>query len=263
MQTENSLADSLTQLSGSPITSLPSSATPEQPFSARQSTRKGKEKLSASESKSHRPRNRREELLRRLGVDLEALAGSPQIGPILRQNGVNLERLSDTLRCDTEEESQAFVRVYDSLTIKNRSLAGVEAMAIAAGLTPRRLWELFQGALLVQSRDAVEAKIALVMPSIIDVTIRNAKKAKGFNDREHLYKISRALPTPKGSTTIINPIGQPQLPAALPEEENDELLESADSELNRFAKVMHAKQLPAPVEEIPDGEVVEPDEEDE
>ena len=166
----------------------------------------------------------------------------------------------DVLACDTDTLSIAFVRKWQELTPAQRKIAGLEAIAFASQITPRRLWELYQGAVLMQSRETVGIKIARALHEVFDVTIRNAKTRKGLADREHLYKVSGSLPTPKGSTMNIN-VGQPQ--KQLEESDDTEgYLEPADDVLLRAAKVMNAKQLPpGPAQE----EVIEgdPDEEEE
>jgi hypothetical protein len=216
-----------------------------QPSSAPLRTRKKREMPSNSKPnlKRGKQRSRRDELLKRLEVSTEELLAQPQITPLLKQNGIKLERIVETLRCDSEEESLAFVTLWDSLTPAMRSLAGAEALAMGAKLTPRRLWELFSGAVLVQSREAIGVMIALAQPDIMRVTIRNAKKAKGHPDREHLFKGTGFLPTPKGSTLTFN-VGQQ---AALPEPADEQPLEPADDLLMRASKAMSPKQLPAEI----------------
>ncbi len=215
------------------------------------SARRPTPKKSATESSSNPPskrkwkrRNRREEILRRLEVDADLLATEPQIGYRLRQNGIPPQRLADILRCDGAPESQAFVGVWDRLTPADRALAGIEALAMAAGITPRRLYEVFAGAAMMQSREDVGLTIALALPNAMRVTVREAQKAKGHFAREHLFKAARVLPVPKGSTTNINVGNQKELPE--PDESTGDL-EPADPFLLRAAKAMYpTKALPAP-----------------
>ena len=190
------------------------------------------------------PRNRRAELLRRLKVDDAALAEHPQITPLLRINGIHPDRMVEVLRCDDQPESLMFVRQWDGLSTENRSLAGVEAIALSCGMTPRRLWELFQGASLVQARASVSVLIAESLPKIMQTAIKGAKTGKGHIDREHVLKAARILPVPKGSTTVIN------MPGHNADEDDDEAmtsggdLESADDFMLRASKAMGTKALP-------------------
>ena len=175
-------------------------------------------------------------------MDEDQLASQPQIAPLLRLNGIRPERLVEVLRCDSNPESLKFVQAYDELTPAGRSLAGLEAIAVSVGILPRRLWELFAGAALVQSKESVAVMIAMSLPEVMAVTIKGAKKAKGLADREHLFKSARILPTPKGSTTVIN-MGKP----GEDEEEKDEDdakgdLEPADGFVLSAAKIMNPKK---------------------
>lgn len=203
-------------------------------------------------------RSRRDELLRRLEVDPEVLAAAIQITPLLRQNGVTLWRLIEILRCDDQAESQAFVKLWDSLTAPARSLAGVEALAIASGTTPQRLWGVFAAAVLVQSKQSVAVTIALGLPGAMRVTVAEAQKVKGHFAREHLFKAGRVLPVPKGSTTNINLGGQKELPEG--EEQGGGDLVPCDDFLLQAASAMYPKKaLPAPLPDI-ESEEDEPEE---
>lgn len=204
-------------------------------------------------------RSRRDDLLKRLNVDAEALASQPQIAPLLKQCGILPTRLIEVLRADDNGASQTVVALWDSLTRANQHLLGLEALSLAAGINPRRLWELYNGANLMQSRESIGAMIADALPAIMRVTIKDAKKAKGFASREHIFKAARVLPTPKGS--VIN-IGVPQQ-QELGEGDDDDtpggLLEGADDFLMRASRAMGAKALPAPA---PQAEILEPEGED-
>ena len=221
-----------------------------QPLARRHTQKKGANGSGSARNSARKPhRNRRDEILRRLQVDLEALAAAPQISPLLRQNGIIPLRLVEILRCDDQAESQAFVRLWDSLTAPARSLAGIEALALASGSTPRRLYEVFCGAAMMQSRESVGLTIALALPGAMRVTVKEAQKAKGHFAREHLFKAARVLPVPKGSTTNINVGGQEKLPEG--EENTGGDLASADDFYLQAASAMYPKKaLPAPALEI-------------
>lgn len=191
-----------------------------------------------------------------------ALAAQPQIAPLLKQCGILPARVIEVLRADQDELSLAAVKMWDSLTPANRNMLGLEALAMASGMNPRRLWELYCGATMSQSRDSLGVMIADALPDIMRVTIKDAKKAKGFLSREHIFKAARVLPTPKGS--VIN-IGVPQQ-GELPEGEEPEgrMLEAADEFMMRASRAMSTKALPEPKQaEIIDAEVEDDEEEDE
>src|SRR6185437_583176 len=191
-------------------------------------------------------RNRRDELLRRLKVDVKVLDSYPQIAPLLKECGINATRIIEVLRCDVDPLSHRAVELWDSLTPANRNLIGLEGLAVAAGLTPRRLWELYNGAKLMRSRESIGVMIADALPSIMRVTIKDAKKAKGFLSREHIYKAARVLPTPKGSVINIGVPGQKELEDGDDDLERGGMLEGADDFYLKASKAMTNKALPAP-----------------
>lgn len=187
-------------------------------------------------------RNRRSEILRRLDVDEDQLAEHPQIAPLLRMNGIRPDRLVEVLRCDSDAESMKFVKQWDTLTPVGRQLAGLEAVAVSVGLLPRRLWELFAGAALVQSKESVAVMIAMSLPEVMAVTIKGAKKVKGLADREHVLKAARVLPTPKGSTTNFYLPGQKESEESTEGDEGRGDLAPADGEVLAFAKIMNPQK---------------------
>lgn len=191
------------------------------------------------------------------------MEAQPKIAPLLRQCGITPARVIEVLEADQDDASREVVALWGSLTPASRGLLGLEGLAMASGMTPRRLWELYNGANLMQSRESIGAMIADALPEIMRVTIKDAKKAKGFLSREHIFKAARVLPTPKGS--VIN-IGVPQEHSELGDggdEPEGRMLEAADDFMMKASRAMTAKQLPAPTQpEIIDVEVDSEDEEE-
>jgi hypothetical protein len=183
----------------------------------------------------------KQQVLRKLDVDAEALAAQPQIMPLLRLNGIRPERLVDVLRCDPSPASLEFVKKWDDLTPAQRRDAGIEAIAVSVGILPPDLWGMFGRAALIQANESVAALIALSLPDVIKATIKGAKTRKGLADREHLLKAARVLPTPKGSVTNILVPGAKE--AEEPEEEeNKGDLEPADGFVLNAAKIMNPQK---------------------
>ena len=117
-----------------------------QPSLAQRRTAKksGTASKSAKVSK-HKRMNRRDSILRKFDVDPVELARTPPMTPFLRQNNIKIDRFIEVLRCDQDEDSQEFVQFWDEQTPATRSIVGLDGLAMAVDLTPRRLWELFCG----------------------------------------------------------------------------------------------------------------------
>ena len=215
----------------------------------------------------------RERLQRKLGVTAEQLADSPQITPLLRRNGIRPRRVIEALRCDTEPESLAFVQFWDGLTAQQQKDITLEIAAFAAETTPRRLWELYQGATLIQAKESVAVMLAESLAPIMRKTIKQARYGRRVMDKQGnvlmvdddsaqqiIYKAARILPTPKGSTTVINMprgLGSGDEDDDGPQKSGD--LESADDFLMKAAKAMHGKGLP-PGPALDEAEIIDADE---
>jgi hypothetical protein len=257
-------------LPASPMPSTPSSPTsvPPNPTASGDPPRSPRQRTVAKVirrkrgPKSKRQVSHRELLMRKYGVTSEQLADQPQVTPLLRQNGVKPARLVEVLRCDTESESLAFIKFWDSLPNGDRRDIGLEMAALAAQITPRRLWELYHGATLMQAKESVAVMMAEALPAIMKRALSRAKTVKGDRDRERIMKAARILPTPKGSTTVI----YPGLPPAASEDDATDVasgdLESADDFLMKAAKAMHGKGLP-PGPALDEVELIDADEVDE
>ena len=207
-------------------------------------------------------RDRRARLLLRLGVTAEELNAQPQIGPQLMRCNIRPDRVMEVLRGDSDPHSMQLVAFWDKLLPTSQKIIGLDGLAMAAGLTPRRLWELFCGANLMQSRESIGVMIADALPEIMRVTIRQAKSPMGSAAREHVYKAARVLPTPKG--TVINlPGAQPQHELEEPDEDDAGSLEEADGFLLKASRAMNPKALPAPAVIEAEAEDTEDDEEEE
>src|SRR5574337_1628129 len=165
---------------GLPTTSAPPNpaATGDPPRSPRQRT--VARTIRRKPGPKSKPRaDRRLQLMRKFGVSAEQVADAPQIAPLLKQNGVRRERFVEVLRCDREPESLAFVQFWDGLTASDRHDITLEVAALAASLTPRRLWELYHGATLMQAKESVAVMMAEALPAIMRRALSRAKTAKG------------------------------------------------------------------------------------
>ncbi len=183
-----------------------------------------------------------------IGVTNEDLQKHPQISLVMRRAGISKQRMIEVLRADFSRDSLAIVEFYDSLTKTQQEILSVEAIALGARSNPRRMWELYCGANLSQSREVVSVMIAASLPEIMAKTIEDAMTEKGLSSREHIYKAARVFPSPKGNTTNINLGPQSAELQESGEEKGYNELEPADEFLMRASKAMSQKMLGPPVE---------------
>lgn len=201
--------------------------------------------------------DRRGILLARLGLTSEQVAGAVQVTSLFRRIGVKPERLIEVLQADSELESIRIVGIWTTLTPAQRKILGLEGLALASSMTPRRLWELYCGANMMQSRETIGAMICEALPSVMQKTVKLAQGGK-YQAMEHIYKAARVLPTPKGSVINIGVPQQGELESG--DEPEGRSLEGCDDFLMRASRAMGAKQLPAPVIEAEDDEEDEEEE---
>lgn len=215
-------------------------------------------------------RNRSAKARERLGVSAEQITAESRITPLLKKAGVKIDRALEILEADDSDDAKRFVTLYRSIPPSDVKHLSIEEIALAAKVTPRRLWEVLCGAALQQGRETVQFMVAVNQPAIVAASIRSAKTTKGVYDREHLYKATGLLPTPKGSTTIISVGGKTEAeppPTPHDPDETTSKLPGADDYFLEIQKaIAPARQLPpvssvmpenAPaIEELPAGELL-------
>ncbi len=151
------------------------------------------------------------------------------------------------------------MEVYRSFSEAERDNFTIEELFLLAGMTARRFGEVLIGALMQQGADASRLLIAAAMPNVSETLIQAATERQPIMDNkgnlvgyanpdmkaiEIFGKISRMLPMPKGSSTVIN-IGQPEGG----EDEGSAELEPMDDFLMELQSVTR-NQLPAPAKTI-------------
>lgn len=165
----------------------------------------------------------------------------------------------EVLGCDDSPEAVAFMEVYRSFSEAERDNFTIVELFMLAGMTARRFGEVLMGALMQQGADASRLLIAAAMPNVSETLIQAATERQPIMDNkgnlvgyanpdmkaiEIFGKISRMLPMPKGSSTVIN-IGQPEDS----EDEGTAELEPMDDFLMELQSVTR-NQLPAPAKTI-------------
>lgn len=151
------------------------------------------------------------------------------------------------------------MEVYRSFSEAERDNFTIEELFLLAGMTARRFGEVLIGALMQQGADASRLMIAAAMPNVSETLIQAATERQPIMDNkgnlvgyanpdmkaiEIFGKISRMLPMPKGSSTVIN-IGQPEGEG----DEGSAELEPMDDFLLELGQITR-NQLPAPSKTI-------------
>lgn len=191
-------------------------------------------------------RNRAEESRKRLGADPEAVARCRKITTLLKECGLDRQRVVEILEQDDEDDSVAFCAKYRSVAESDHPYVSIEEITIAAGLTTRRLWELIQGTRLEQSQDAVKLLVADSRAAIMAKTLASAKDGD-LKAVELLWKADGTLPKSNGISLILsqNNASMPVVMAA-PEEEDVLPLADMDSMLKEMQRVTATPMLEAP-----------------
>lgn len=164
----------------------------------------------------------------RLGLTAESVLAVPQITPLIaRLNWRPVPRTEaeiaaalDTpeltgrdlaislLRSSDSEDARKFFAVYDSPTLRasDRRNLPLEALALASGVPTPRLLAVIVEAATREGTDQSRMIVGLNAPAVMQATVDGAIAGgeEGPKYAAMFHKISGAMPSPKGSTTIIN-----------------------------------------------------------
>lgn len=164
----------------------------------------------------------------RLGLTAESVLAVPQITPLIaRLNWRPVPRTEkeiaaalDTpeltgrdlaislLRSSDSEDARKFFAVYDSPTLRasDRRNLPLEALALAAGVPTPRLLAVIVEAATREGTDQSRMIVGLNAPAVMRETVSRALDPDNKDSNKYVamfHKMSGAMPTPKGSTTII------------------------------------------------------------
>jgi hypothetical protein len=144
-------------------------------------------------------------LYRRVGITNPAIIQNlPRIEYLLGHAEHGLPEVLDALRLSDEEEAQAFVSKYDSLAQHDRKQLKWEQIAVAAGITPRRFFQVAVGSLMMHEETMGQIISATAHPLVVRRAVQVALTPQGHRDRHDLMQARGFLPIPQGSTTILN-----------------------------------------------------------
>ncbi|HTF69011.1 MAG TPA: hypothetical protein VK638_40660, partial [Edaphobacter sp.] len=154
--------------------------------------------------------DRRKVALRRLGVTELQVKATPDISTLLKQAKGGLTATLEAMRFSRDLNVITFLEKYDEIPERDRKSLPWEAIAVAASVEPTYL---LGGAILaLQAYSANIVKIIALShhPEMISKRVEFGRLPGGGRDRDALDTALGFLPTPKGSTFIINPGSKPE-----------------------------------------------------
>jgi len=127
----------------------------------------------------------------------------PVITPMLSAVDGGIEHCITALRAHEDDDAKSFLEMYDQCSKTDRTHLRIEDIAHAAGIGSLRLAEVVNTALFLYGNMQVQMILAAGMPQVVARSMKQAKTAKGFSDREWMLKAGKILPIPKGAQTAI------------------------------------------------------------
>lgn len=189
--------------------------------------------------------------------------------PILMRATGGIAAIIEALSVDDSPDAISFIAKWESVTESDRERLSVEEIAVAAGLTPRRLLEVATGAIDAFAQDASRLMVASARPLVERKTIEMAQTDFGTSDREWFHKHTQFLPQPKGMAINFDNRTQNNTLASGAQSNEDRALPppSADKFLLEMQSVLRPERLqieapsptPVVVANIPDLEIMDGD----
>ncbi len=172
----------------------------------------------------------------------------PVVTPMLKAVEGGIPRVLEALRAHDDDDSRAFLEVYEQCGAKDQQYLPLEYIAHAAGIGSLRLAEVAQTALFLHGQMKTKMILAAGLPAVVEKSLKMAKTSKGLADREWMLKAGNVLPMPKGAQIAIQ-TNVTQAKAEEKEQEDSPLWLTADQRLRQIHDMTEARRLPAPASE--------------
>ena len=130
------------------------------------------------------------------------LAKTPQITPLFKKAEGGLRTVLAAMRFYNDEVIAPFLVKYDSIPEGDRARLPWEAIAIAAGVSPKYLVGSIHVALQAHSVSMVKVIALSGHPKVMKKMVEFAQLPSGEKDRSMLLQGLGFLPSPKGPTFI-------------------------------------------------------------
>jgi hypothetical protein len=140
-----------------------------------------------------------------LGVAPNDVADAPRISNLIAKIPGGRPAALEALRASDLKEARAFISVYDNILMPSsyRKQLPIEAFALAAKLSPTRLFGVIAEVFRLQKMQLGAIKAASRHEAIVDVSSTVAATPEGVEDRMAHLKHMGFTPSPKGSTINI------------------------------------------------------------
>jgi hypothetical protein len=168
--------------------------------------------------------------------------GEPVITPMLEAVEGGIEHCIRALRSYEEEDAKRFLFFWDQFTENWRKHLKIEEIAYASGIGSLRLAEVIQTALYLYGNMQTQMMLAAGLPAIVAQSLKQAKRSKGFVDREWMLKAGKILPIPKGAQTAIQ-INAGQMAEVTEVEASRQEWKYPEDRLKEIVSVLNPKQL--------------------
>lgn len=199
------------------------------------------------------------ECLERIGVTADQIAEAPKISSVLRRSIGGRAKVLELLQGSSEPDARKILKVVEEVGRRGRTGLPLEAYAIAAGLTTRRMFELVAGEAFVRSGEEAALVAATAHPKVVRKSVEMALTGKGVNDRKMLHQHAGFLPMPKTQFVTMN--GGQQINASSQTQVNVAVLPSVEDSVKRLSDRFN-EQPSAPLM-IAERVIEQEDEEDE
>lgn len=141
--------------------------------------------------------------LNMLEITEEDLEDVAKIDDLFNEIG-GREKAFEYLAFCEEPDALKIFQLRRRLDPDQRQQLPLEAYAVAAGITPKRLFCMISGEIMERSMKMSAMLAKLHHPEVVQQTIAVAMTKNGYKDREALHKAVGFLPTPKNSFTVVH-----------------------------------------------------------
>ena len=139
-----------------------------------------------------------------LEVDQAEVVKVPRVSHLFRHISGGQDRVWEALEASDVVEARKLVEFSRRLTLRQREAVPFEAIAIAAGMTPRHAFGVVSEVMVEYSQDAAKLILHAAAPEMMTKAVQRASAMDGTADGKILLQALNLVPRARNTFTVVN-----------------------------------------------------------
>lgn len=139
-----------------------------------------------------------------LEVDPDVVAALPRVSHLFQHIPGGEAAVWEMLASSDSADARKLLVVKRRLNTRQFAAVPFEAIALAAGMTPKHAFGVVSEAVVENSQDASKLILHSAAPAMMQKAVEHAKQEDGVGERKTLLQAVGLVPRPRSTTTVVN-----------------------------------------------------------